>query len=73
MAIEFARIEIANRSSGSNACCKGAYNARTQIRDTQSNISYNFSDRGDNVYHNILLPDYVDQKFKRYFCVDECC
>jgi len=64
MAIQFARIEIVGRSTGGNACCKGAYNARTKINDQKTNITYNFSNRGDNVYHDILLPNGVDQKFK---------
>lgn len=64
MAIQFARIERVKRSEGKNACCKGAYNARTNITDQKTNITYNFSDRPDNVYHQILLPEYVDQKFK---------
>ena len=63
MAIQFARIEITGRSSGGNACCKGAYNARAIITDTQTNVTYNFSNKGDNVYHAILLPEYVDKKF----------
>ena len=64
MAIQFARIEIVGRSTGGNACCKGAYNARTKINDQKTNITYNFSNRGDNVYHDILLPNGIDQKFK---------
>lgn len=64
MAIQFARIEIVSRSTGGNACCKGSYNARMKIKDTQSNITYNFQHKGDNVYHEILLPSYVDAKFK---------
>ncbi len=64
MAIQFARIEIVSRSKGDNACCKGAYNARTQIKDQQTNITYDFTKRGGNVYHIILLPNHVDQKFK---------
>ena len=64
MAIQFARIEIVGRSNGGNACRKGAYNARTIIKDQKTNITYNFSNRGDNVYHDILLPEGVDQRFK---------
>ena len=64
MAIQFARIEIVGRSSGGNACCNGAYNARTIIKDEQTNVTYNFTRKGDNVYHEILLPKHVDQKFK---------
>ncbi len=64
MAIQFARIEIVSRSSGGNACLKAAYNARLIIKDERTNITYNFSKKGDNVYHAVLLPSHVDQKFK---------
>ncbi|WP_419234815.1 AAA family ATPase [Rickettsia endosymbiont of Nabis limbatus] len=64
MAIQFARIEIVGRSSGGNSCCKAAYNARLIIKDERTNITYNFSKKGDNVYHAVLLPSHVDQKFK---------
>ena len=64
MAICFGRVQRVSRSSGKNACCKSAYNARDNITDEKTNITYDFSDRGDNVYHNILLPDYVNIKFK---------
>ena len=57
-------MQRVSRSSGKNACCKGAYNARDKITDEKTNVTYNFSDRGDNVYHNILLPNYVNLKFK---------
>ena len=64
MAIQFARAEYVSRSSGKNACCKGAYNARSKVTDEKTNITYNFSNRPDNVYHEILLPEHVDQRFK---------
>ena len=64
MAIQFARIAIEGRSSGGNACRKGAYNARSKITDERTNITYNFSNRGDNVFHQILLPEGVDRKFE---------
>jgi hypothetical protein len=64
MAIQFARIEIVSRSSGGSACLKSAYNARLVIRDEQTNVTYNFARKGDNVYHTVLIPDYVDRKFK---------
>lgn len=64
MAIQFARIELVGRAGGGNACCKGAYNARAIIKDQQTNVTYNFAKRGDNVHHEILLPDGVDLKFK---------
>lgn len=63
MAIQFARIEIVTRSSGGSACCKGAYNARTKVKDEKTNVTYNFSHKGDNVYHTVLLPEHVNKKF----------
>ncbi len=64
MAIQFTRIEIVSRNKGGRACCKAAYNARTIIKDELTNIKYDFTKRGDNVYHIILLPKHVDSKFK---------
>jgi Ti-type conjugative transfer relaxase TraA len=64
MAIQFARVERVSRSNGKNACCKGSYNARSKIIDQKTNVVYNFTNRNNNVYHNILLPEYVDKKFK---------
>ncbi|MFU7502221.1 MAG: AAA family ATPase [Candidatus Tisiphia sp.] len=64
MAIAFARPEYVSRSSGKNGCLKGAYNARTIVKDIKSGIIYNFQSRKDNVYHEILLPEHVDQKFR---------
>lgn len=63
MAIQFARIEIVGRSSGGNACCKGAYNARAIVKYEKTNVTYNFKNKGDNVHHEILLPEYADKKF----------
>lgn len=63
MAIQFARVAIVGRSTGGNACCKGAYNARTKVKDEKTNVTYNFSNKGDNVYHAVLLPEHVNKKF----------
>jgi Ti-type conjugative transfer relaxase TraA len=64
MAIQFARIELVGRATGGNACCKSSYNARAEIKDINTNVTYNFSTRGDNVYHEVLLPKHVDKKFQ---------
>lgn len=64
MAIQFARVAFVGRSSGGNACCKGAYNARSSIKDMGSNKTYNFSNRHDNVFHEVLLPRCAHEKFK---------
>lgn len=63
MAIPFANTKYVGRSSGGNACSKAAYNARMKIKDLQTNITYNFQNRGGHAFHQILLPPHVDQKF----------
>jgi hypothetical protein len=40
MAIEFARVERVSRSSGGNACRKGAYNARCNNNRIRSKVWY---------------------------------
>lgn len=64
MAIQFARIELVGRATGGNACRKSSYNARDVIKDINTNVTYDFSARGDNVYHEILLPKHVNKKFQ---------
>ncbi|MGV2433296.1 MAG UNVERIFIED_CONTAM: MobA/MobL family protein [Rickettsiaceae bacterium] len=64
MAIAFARSEYVSRSTGANACCKGAYNARAKIKDEKTCVTYNFSNKKDNAYHEMLLPKKADDKFK---------
>jgi hypothetical protein len=64
MAIQFARIEITGRAKGGNACCKSAYNARGIIKDEKTNITYNFQNCSDNIYHKVLLPEQADAKFQ---------
>ncbi|WP_371218892.1 AAA family ATPase [Orientia tsutsugamushi] len=64
MAIQFARIEFLRRSEGGDSCRKAAYNARTIVKNKQTGIRYNFSRKKDNVYHTVLIPDYVNQEFK---------
>ncbi|WP_371220626.1 AAA family ATPase [Orientia tsutsugamushi] len=64
MAIQFTRIEFLSRSKGGDSCRKAAYNARTIVKNKQTGIKYNFSRKKDNVYHTVLIPDYVNQEFK---------
>jgi hypothetical protein len=65
MAIQFARVEYVSRNAGKNACCKSAYNGRARITDEKTNVTYTFERKEDNIYHKILLPEYVDKKFKK--------
>ncbi|SPR03716.1 conjugal transfer protein TraA [Orientia tsutsugamushi] len=64
MAIQFTRIEFLSRSTGGDSCRKAAYNARTIVENEKTGIKYNFSRKKDNVYHTVLIPDYVNQDFK---------
>ena len=64
MAIQFARVAMIKRSSGANACRKGAYNARSKIVDEKTGEVFDFRSRGDNVHHTMLIPEHVDKKFK---------
>lgn len=68
MAIGFARVEFVKRSAGKNACAKAAYNSRSEIEfegtDHANSKTYDWSDKPDPAYHDILLPDHVDAKFK---------
>ena len=64
MAIQFARIEIVKRNSGGRACLKGAYNARIRVKDEKYNRHFDFRKRQDSVYHEVLLADCADRKYK---------
>jgi Ti-type conjugative transfer relaxase TraA len=64
MAIGFVKPRYVSRSTGGNACRSGAYNARSKIVDERTGEIFDFTVRGGNVYHEILLPEHVDKKFK---------
>jgi len=64
MAIAFARPEYVGRSDNKNACCKSSYNSRSKIVDERTGKVFNFTNHGGNAYHEMLLPEYVDKKFK---------
>jgi len=66
MAIGVAIPKYVSRSTGGNACCKSAYNARAKIIDNNTGEIFDFIKRGGNVFHEILLPDHVDTKFKNH-------
>lgn len=63
MAIGFARAAYVKRSEGKNACCTSAYNSRSKIKDENTGITYDFTKRGGNVYHEMILPEHVDKKY----------
>lgn len=68
MAIGFARVEFVKRSNGKSACAKSAYNSRSQIEFDGNCViaskTYNWSFKDKPVFHEILLPVGIDEKFK---------
>lgn len=64
MAIAFARLQYVKRSAGQNACHKAAYNGRTTVTNERTGETYNYANKGDNVYHEVLLPHGVHSRFK---------
>lgn len=64
MAIKYARTEYIKRSKGQNACYRSAYNANIKIKDQRTNQTFDFRKNKTNVFHEILLPAYVNNKFK---------
>lgn len=62
MAIQFARVQYG--STGANGCRKAACNERSQIKCERTREVFHFHHKRDNVYHEILLPEGVDLKFK---------
>ncbi len=64
MAICFVKSRYIGRSSNGNACNSSAYNARSKIVNEGTGEVFNYSKRNGNVYHEVMLPDGVDQKFK---------
>ena len=68
MAIGYARAEFVKRSNGKNACAKAAYNARSRI-EFDGNCAldpevYDWSSKAPSVFHEVLLPEGVQEKFK---------
>ena len=64
MAIEFARAKAISRGKGGNVCRTAAYNARAKITDQTTGTRYNFTHREGNLYHEIVLPIYANDRFK---------
>jgi hypothetical protein len=64
MAICFVKSRYVSRSTGGNACRTSAYNARSKIVDSRTGEIFDYTDRVDNSYHEVLLPEHVDKKFK---------
>ncbi|MCA0254813.1 MAG: AAA family ATPase, partial [Proteobacteria bacterium] len=64
MAIGFVKSRYVSRSSNGHACNSSAYNSRSKILSLKDGVVFNYSKQGGNVFHEVLLPDYVNRKFK---------
>jgi hypothetical protein len=68
MAIGFARLEFVQRSAGKTACGKSAYNARKKVifegHQFAEAKKYDWSHKEIPAYHDVILPNHVDSKFK---------
>lgn len=69
MAIGYARVEFVKRSEGKTACAKAAYNSRSEIKFEGNNTLdpevYDWSGKEKPAFHDILLPEGVNEKFKK--------
>jgi hypothetical protein len=64
MAIGFVKSRYVSRSNNGNACNSSAYNARSKIIDKRTGQVFNWTKQDNNLYHEVLLPEHVDKKFK---------
>lgn len=56
MAIAFARVSIHSRSKGHSAVAAASYRAGVELWDSRTGLQYDFSNRHDVVFSEILLP-----------------
>lgn len=56
MAIAFARVSIHSRSKGHSAIAASAYRSASKLFDERTGINYDYSNRSDVVFSEILLP-----------------
>lgn len=63
MAIAFARVSIHSRSKGHSAVAASAYRTASKLFDERIGTNYDFSNRSEVVFSEILLPLDASQKF----------
>lgn len=63
MAIAFARVSIHSRSKGHSAVAASAYRTASKLFDERIGTNYDFSNRSEVVFSEILLPQGASQKF----------
>src|SRR3990167_9405354 len=63
MAIAFARVSIHSRAKGHSAVAAASYRSGTQLTDERTGITYNYSQRQDVLFSELLLPEGVNSQF----------
>ncbi|EEZ95942.1 Ti-type conjugative transfer relaxase TraA [Legionella longbeachae] len=63
MAIAFARVSVYSRSKGHSAVAAISYRAGQKLLDSRTGLTYDFSNRHDVVYSEILLPERCNEAF----------
>lgn len=56
-------IDVISRSKGRSAIQMAAYCARDKLYSDYTGKSYDYTNRQDLVYHDIMLPDYAPDDF----------
>lgn len=64
MAIAFARTSIHTRSKGHSSVAAAAYRSATKLTDERTGIVYDFTNRKDVIYSEIILPEGTTANFK---------
>lgn len=64
MAIEYIQVKAMSRSNGYNALASAAYRSNSKLYDKQLGQTFDYTNKGDCVYANVLLP--VTANIKNY-------
>ncbi|KTC97875.1 Ti-type conjugative transfer relaxase TraA [Legionella erythra] len=64
MAIAFARVSIHTRSKGHSAVAASAYRTATKLLDERTGTDYDFSNRREVVFSEIMLPEGASDKYQ---------
>lgn len=63
MAIAFARVTIHSRSKGHSAVAASAYRTATKLYDERTGITYDYSNRSEIAFSEIMLPHGASEQF----------
>jgi Ti-type conjugative transfer relaxase TraA len=63
MAIAFARVSIYSRSKGHSSVAASAYRSGGKLYDERTGRTYDYTERSDVIFHEVLLPEGTDKRF----------